>query len=307
MALRPSQSRISIGRSARKSSSVLSQVSRDTRSTPSGAILRKAEEEKIPLTNVAQISEEKGKGLKGVVDGHELLLTSRKQCEKLGLPVHLLPPGGQGLECVVLVDGQLTGYYRFHDAPRSDSQPFIHHLPKSHRFDRILLVSGDHAEEVRYLAEQVGITEVYADQSPEDKVRITEEERRKAKTVFIGDGINDAPALSAATVGIAFGQSSEITTEAAGAVVLHNSLAKVDEFLHISSRMRRIALQSAVGGMALSVLGMIIAAFGFLVPVAGALAQEVIDVIAILNSLRTIKSPRRLSDFPAEEGVSKKI
>ena len=220
--------------------------------------------------------------------------------------MHLLPPGGQGLECVILVDGQLAGYYRFHDAPRSDSQPFIHHLPKKHRFDRILLVSGDHAEEVRYLAKQVGITEVYADQSPEDKVRITEEERRKAKTVFIGDGINDAPALSAATVGIAFGQSSEITTEAAGAVVLHNSLAKVDEFLHISSRMRRIALQSAVGGMALSVMGMIIAAFGFLVPVAGALAQEVIDVIAILNSLRTIKSPRKLSDFPAEEVIVKK-
>ena len=101
----------------------------------------------------------------------------------------------------------------------------------------------------------------------------------------------------AATVGIAFGKNSDITAEAAGAVVMDNSLAKVDEFLHISERMRRVALQSAIGGMALSIAGMLVAAFGFLPPVAGALAQEIIDIFAILNAIRTAWKPRTLTDM----------
>jgi len=101
----------------------------------------------------------------------------------------------------------------------------------------------------------------------------------------------------AATVGIAFGQNSDVTTEAAGAVVIDSSLEKVDELMHISHRMRRIALQSAVGGMAVSVVAMFIAATGYLPPVAGALTQEVIDVFAVVNALRVVLPPRSLKDF----------
>lgn len=161
-----------------------------------------------------------------------------------------------------------------------------------------MIVSGDREEEVQYLAKCFGITEVFAGKNPEEKVDIVVEETKKAKTVYLGDGINDAPALMAATVGIAFGVNSDITAEAAGAVIMDSTLEKVDEFLHISKRMRIIALQSAVGGMVLSILGMIIAAFGFLPPVAGAITQEIIDVIAIMNALRTIRKPTVISDMP---------
>jgi P-type E1-E2 ATPase len=150
---------------------------------------------------------------------------------------------------------------------------------------------------VRYLADEVGITELHAGKSPEEKVAVVRAETAAAKTIFVGDGINDAPALMAATVGLAFGQESDITAEAAGAVIMDSSLAKVDEFFHIGRRMRRVALQSAVGGMALSVAGMLVAAAGHLPPVAGAIAQEVIDLAAVVNALRVAVPPQDLTDF----------
>ena len=110
-------------------------------------------------------------------------------------------------------------------------------------------------------------------------------------------GINDAPALTAATVGVALGTGSEITSEASGVVIMDSSLQKVDEFMHISQRMRRIALQSAVGGMVLSLGGMLVAAGGDLPPVAGAICQEIIDVLAVANALRVALPPRSLTDF----------
>jgi P-type E1-E2 ATPase len=160
-----------------------------------------------------------------------------------------------------------------------------------------MLVSGDRESEVRHLAARVGIREIYASQSPEEKLEIVRRETALARTVFLGDGINDAPALTAATVGIAFGQNSDVTSEAADAVIMDSRLQRVDELLHISRRMRRIALQSAVGGMVLSFGGMILAAAGYLPPVAGAILQEVIDVVVVLNALRMALPPGRLSDF----------
>ena len=166
-----------------------------------------------------------------------------------------------------------------------------------HHFARVMLVSGDRESEVRYLAEQVGITVIFAQQSPEQKLALVREETVKAKTLYVGDGINYAPAMMAATVGMAIGQNSDVTAEAAGVVIMDNSLKKVDEFMHISRRMRIIALQSAVGGMALSVIGMIFAASGHLSPVGGAITQEIIDVLAVLNALRAAFPPKVTHDL----------
>jgi len=160
-----------------------------------------------------------------------------------------------------------------------------------------MLVSGDRESEVHYLAESVGITEVHAGKSPEEKVAIVKEETAKARTLFVGDGINDAPALMAATVGVAFGSHHDVTVEAADAVVLEPALEKIDELMHIGRRMRRIALQSALGGMAASILGMIAAAFGYLPPIWGAVGQEVIDLLAVLNAVRVALPTEELQDF----------
>ncbi len=269
----------------------------------SGAVLDEARRQGLELQKASQISERPGEGLRGTVEGKNVWITSRKAW--LAQHPQGDDPQGQdqllraeaGMECLVVVDGAYAGILRFRDEPRAEGPSFISHLGPKHHFRRVLLVSGDRESEVRYLAEQVGIHEVYASQSPEQKLEIVREETKKANTVFLGDGINDAPALTAATVGIAFGQNSDITTEAAGAVVLDSSLQKVDEFLHVSRRMRTIALQSAVGGMALSVAGMVLAALGYLPPVAGAIAQEIIDLLAVVNALRVALPPRALTDY----------
>ena len=204
----------------------------------------------------------------------------------------------------MVIDERYAAAYRFRDEPRVEGVSFIKHLNPRHGFDRLMIVSGDRESEVRYLAERIGISEVYAEKTPEEKVTIVRAETLKARTLYVGDGINDAPALMSATVGIAIGQNSDITTESAGVVILDSSLEKVDEFMHISRRMRRIVLQSAIGGMALSVIGMVFASVGLLSPVAGALTQEIIDVFAIFNALRAAMRPHELTDFGPVTGTT---
>ncbi len=263
-----------------------------------GAVLDAAHKAAIPLTPASAVSEPPGHGLTGSVSGRSVEVTSRKKLIGRQPDVEpQLPATSGGLECVVLIYGGYSATLRFRDQPRADGAPFIRHLGRRHRFDRVMLVSGDRESEVRYLAGMVGISEVRAGQTPEQKLEIVREETRKANTVYLGDGINDAPALTAATVGVAFGQNSDVTAEAAGAVIMDSSLEKVDEFLHIGRRLRAIALQSAVGGMTLSLVGMALASAGYLPPVAGAVLQEVIDVLAVVNALRLALPPRSLTDY----------
>lgn len=260
------------------------------------AVLEAAASQHVALIEASQVREQPGEGLSGEVNGRHVHVIGRHRAEMLGHG-SALPPVSSGLECVILLDGRYAATYRFRDASREDSRSFVSHLRPRHQLERILLVSGDRESEVRYLAEHVGIHEVYAAQTPEQKVAITRAETARAPTMFIGDGINDAPALIAATVGLAFGHQSEITTEAAGAVIMDTSLKRVDELFHLARRMRRIALQSAVGGMALSVVGMGLAFAGWLPPVGGAVFQELIDLAAVLNALRAAVPGGELTDY----------
>lgn len=287
------------GRDATEVLTLVAAIERYSKHPLAVAVLDAARTRGLPLPDAEEVREPPGAGLRGRVNGRAVEVTGRKKL-LAGRPnlAAALPPTAGGLECVVLVDEQLAAILRFRDRPREEGLPFIEHLRPRHRFDRILLVSGDRESEVRSLAQELGITEVYASQTPEQKLDIVRRETARAPTAVFGDGINDAPALAAATVGVAFGTMSDITAEAAGAVVMDSTLRKADELLHIGRRLRTIALESAVGGMALSSVGMLAAAAGYLPPVAGAIVQEVIDVAAVLNALRAAV-PRSLTDFAA--------
>ena len=281
--------------------SLLGSLERYSKHPLASAIMGLARERHVPLHDVSEVHELSGEGLTGVVAGRRVRVTSRaklaKQSSDEGIAQILqsLPLQVAGMECIAIIDDKIPVTCRFRDQPRTDGAPFVQHLSPKHHFQKVMIVSGD--REFRYLADLIGIHEVHFSQTPEQKLELIRNETKLANTVFVGDGINDAPALTAATVGIALGGSTDITSEAAHAVILDSSLSKVDELLHIGQQLRRIVLESAVGGMVLSVGGMILAACGLLPPITGAIAQEVIDLLAVLNALRAARAPKHLTDF----------
>lgn len=277
----------------------LEQYSRHPLAQP---IVQVAKKRGLKIEHADDLREPPGQGLTGKVAGHEVQVTHRKKLLELRPEIAAqLPPVTGGLECVILIDGQYAATYQFRDEPRAEGARFINHLGPKHNITKLMLVTGDRQSEADYLAKRVGIDDVFASQSPEEKLAIVRAETAKAKTLYLGDGVNDAPALLAATVGVAMGQKSEVTSESAGAVILDNSLGKVDELMHIGHRMRSVALQSALGGIALSLTAMGFAAFGLLSPVLGALTQEIIDALSILNALRAAARPKMLTDYQTAE------
>ncbi len=265
----------------------------------SNAIINLAKEKNLDLLNVSQISEQPGQGLIGIINNYKIHVTNRNYIQNNNPEIYKkLPKSSTGLECIIIYDNNYAATFVFRDIPRKDSKSFISHLKPLHHFNKIMLLSGDRESEVKYFGEYLKIDEIYSSQTPEQKYEIVCVERDKAGTLFMGDGINDAPALAAATVGIAFGQYGDVTAKAAGAVIMENEINKVDELIHLSINMRKIALQSAVGGMMLSIIGMMFAAYGNINPVSGALLQELIDLFAIINSLRLIYGSTIKIDMP---------
>jgi heavy metal translocating P-type ATPase len=160
------------------------------------AILAEAKAENLTLQQASQVSEAPGLGLLGTVSNRQVQITSRRKLLEQNVPgSEHLPAAAGGLECMVVIDGRFAATFRLRDAPRAEGQSFIKHLGPKHHFNRIMIVSGDRESEVRYLAELVGITEIQAQKSPEEKLAIVRQETLRAKTLYVGDGINDAPAI----------------------------------------------------------------------------------------------------------------
>src|SRR5579864_7800661 len=262
------------------------------------AVLNSARDRQIKSPVPTEVIEKPGQGISGTIGGRRVRITGRDSLKlKTGADIQL-PPISSGLECVILVNDQFAALLRFHDEPRHDSSSFIRHLQPFHNAREVVLLSGDRRAEVEHLAKSVGIEQVHAGKTPEEKLKLVQEVTAKERTLFVGDGINDAPAMLAATASVALGgQNSDVVAEAADAVVLDSSLRRVDELIHIARRTRAIALQSAIGGMVLSAVGMGLAAFGFLPALAGAVSQEVIDLVAVLNALRITLPQADMSDF----------
>lgn len=250
------------------------------------AILKEAQDKHIILLNADNIAEKAGYGMVGFINNDEIIITNRNKINDFIQPNKEIPEHFSGLECVIVINKKIAGIIVFRDLERKESHSFISHLAPNHNSTKIILLSGDRESEVAYLAKRLGISKVFSSQSPESKLELIKSETKLAPTLFIGDGINDAPALMMSTVGIAFGQGNNITSESAQAVILESNLLKVDELFHICQITREIILQSALGGMIFSVIGMICAGMGMISPSQGAIFQQIIDFVAIINALR---------------------
>ena len=272
-------------------------LERYSRHPLAGSILKEAQKRNLILLDAQNISEKPGYGMIGNIGEQEIIITSRKKIHEFQPSKIPLPELSDGMECVIIINKKVAGILHFRDLERPESKSFINHLAPNHNFKKIILLSGDRDSEVNYLAEKLGINNYFSSQSPEQKLEIVKKETQNAPTLFMGDGINDAPALMLASVGIAFGQGNNITSESSGAVILESNLLKVDELIHISIFTRKIILQSAIGGMLFSVVGMILASFGLISPSEGAIAQQIIDAVAIVNALRLTITKNVVSDI----------
>ena len=203
----------------------------------------------------------------------------------------------------VCVDGEPVGAVLLRDPLRRDAPRTIRRL-RSAGLNRLVMLTGDRPDPAREVGAVLGLDAVYAQQSPADKVSAVRTERESATTIMVGDGVNDAPALAAATVGVAMGaRGATASSEAADIVLTTNRLDRLADAMDIARWSRRIAVQSATVGMALSGLAMAAAAVGWLPPAWGALLQEGIDVAVILNALRALGAdPATHVDLPPDTG-----
>ena len=253
------------------------------------------------------VAETPGAGLAGHVEGHAVRVGTASFVGAPAAWAWVRKVGRRAevdgaLAVFVAMDGVPVGALLLHDPIRSDSAHTLRLIRTTH-VRRIVMVTGDREEAAMAVATILGLDDVRAECSPEDKMAAVRSEQETARTIMVGDGINDAPALAVADVGVAVGiRGASSATETADAVLLVDSLERVYEALVIARGSVRIARDSVVLGMGLSVAGMAAAALGFLPPVWGAIAQEGIDVLAILIALRALSIP--VLSHPRDSAVS---
>jgi len=256
------------------------------------ALVAEARRRGLRLAPPSAVTEETGAGISGRVDDREVIAGGSRYvaARSAGDPYALkdgLEPGAAVVAAAI--DGRLAGIIVLHDPLRDDAAGVIAGFAR-HGVERIVLASGDRQDVVDALATRIPLSSAMGDLSPEAKLDVVRQEVARAPTMMVGDGVNDAPALAAATVGVAMGaRGSAASSQTAGVVILVDRLDRALAALEIARRTRTIATQSVAGGLLLSLVGMLFAAFGFLPPVAGALFQEAIDVVVILNALRALR------------------
>ncbi|MBW0118817.1 cadmium-translocating P-type ATPase [Pseudonocardia sp. KRD-169] len=259
------------------------------------AVLAAARRRGLPLSMPVDVTERPGRGVSAHVDGRAVEVGKRpgpapeEGWARTALGRAVLD--GTAVSWVT-VDGQVVGAVLLRDPLRRDAPRTLRRL-RAAGFRRLVLLTGDRAEPAREIGTVLGLDEVRAGQSPADKVAAVRAERERDVTVMVGDGVNDAPALAAATVGVAMGaRGASASSEAADVVLTVDRLDHLADAMEIARRARRIAVQSAAVGMGLSLVAMAFAAAGLLPPAAGALLQEGIDVAVILNALRALRPGR---------------
>ncbi len=226
-----------------------------------------------------------GAGVAARVEGRSVAVGSAAFLDRRGIAV----PAGRDdrTAAYVAIDGRLAGAIEFADRLRHQVPSLMQRLAVLGVTETVML-TGDRASAAEVIAAQAGIRTVRANLLPADKVAAVQElKRRYGTVVMVGDGINDAPALASATVGVAMGEhGTAISAEAADVVLLVDDISRVGDAMAISRRMRRIALQSIVVGLGVSFGLMVVASFGLLTPAVGAVMQEGLDAAVILNALR---------------------
>ncbi len=262
-------------------------------------LVRVAHARSFSLSTPSAVREESGAGIEGVVDGHEVAIgsvafVSTRAKTPPDFARAVLDDGASLV--AVAIDKRAAAVFEIVDSVRPEARQSIAAL-KALGVRRAVLATGDHRAAADRVASALGFDTVLADLAPEAKVAAVLSERHDLNgagaVVMVGDGVNDAPALAAADIGIAMGSGAAGASEAADVVLLADDLARIPSAIAIARRSRRIATESVGAGIGLSTIGMIAAALGYIPPVEGALIQEVIDVLVILNALRALGDGRQ--------------
>ncbi|MGI6856634.1 heavy metal translocating P-type ATPase [Mesorhizobium sp. 1B3] len=257
------------------------------------ALVADARRRGLQLSRPTKVSEQAGTGVSGIVDGRALIIGGSRfvrDRSRSGDPYALRQGVPEGAAVVaVSVDGAVVGIIVLADRIRPDAPAMLAAFREA-GIERVVLASGDRQDVVATIARQLGIAEAHGELDPAAKVAVVGKERERATVMMVGDGVNDAPALASADVGVAMGaRGSAASSESADIVLLVDRLDNLTMAVRVAHRTRRIAMQSVLVGLGLSVAAMVIAAFGYLPPVAGALTQEAIDIAVILNALRALR------------------
>ncbi|ANG99528.1 cadmium-translocating P-type ATPase [Brucella pseudogrignonensis] len=255
------------------------------------ALVLAAQRRGINLVLPTDVSELAGYGVAGWVDGKSVVVGGHSFVERqVNAILSEIPHTEAGAALVaVAIDGSITGYIIMADPLRGEVVDTLRGLRKD-GVKRIVLATGDRAAVAKRITKGLGFDAIYSELSPDQKVLTVLSERKNGPVMMVGDGVNDAPALAAADVGVAMGaRGAAASAEAADVVLLVDRIDRLRTGIEIAKRSRRITVESVVVGIGLSVIAMIAAALGYLLPVQGALLQEAIDVTVIVNALRVLR------------------